>query len=300
MANTVNYVTKFEQALKQKYTAELKTAALTSPVGGAGVSFIGTKTVKIPYVSVGGYKDHSRNGGFNRQAVANDFITKQLAFDRDVEFFVDAMDVDETNQALSALNITNTFVTEKAIPEIDCYRVSKMYAEWVAASKTADTTALSTTNILAKYDAYMQAMDEAEVPEEGRFLYVTPPVYTLLKNAEVVSRSINVQNNNGEINRAVRSLEDVTITKIPSARMKTAYNFTDGCVPATTAGQVNMILVQPKSVIAVDKHSYIKLWPEGSHTQGDGYLYQNRRYGDLFVLNNRADGIQFNITPYSE
>jgi hypothetical protein len=248
---------------------------------------------------VGGYKNHSRDGGFNRQAVENDFMTKTLAFDRDVEFFVDVEDVDETNQALAALNITNTFITEKAIPEIDCYRFSKLYSDWVTAGGTADTVAITAANALAKFDDAMQTMDEAEVPEEGRILYVTPPVYTALKQAQAISRSLNVQNNNGDIKRAVRSLDDVILTKVPSARMKTAYVFTDGCVPAATAGQINLILVQPKSVIAVDKHAYIKLWPEGTHTQGDGYLYQNRRYGDLFVIDNRISGIQLNITPYS-
>jgi hypothetical protein len=55
-----------------------------------------------------------------------------------------------------------------------------------------------------------------------------------------------------------------------------------------------MILVHPSSVIACDKHSYIRLWAPGTHTQGDGYLYQNRKYGDLFVLDTRKDGIAIN------
>lgn len=43
-------------------------------------------------------------------------MEKTLTFDRDIELFVDVMDVDETNQALSAANITNTFISERAIP----------------------------------------------------------------------------------------------------------------------------------------------------------------------------------------
>ena len=43
--------------------------------------------------------------------------------------------------------------------------------------------------------------------------------------------------------------------------------------------------------------TYINLWAPGSHTQGDGYLYQNRKYGDLFVLNTRSDGIKINLAP---
>lgn len=291
MANTVNYATQFERQLKQKYKRESLTADLTTEK----IKFVNAKTVKIPYIEMGGFKDHGRNGGFNRQNVKNQFMTKELTHDRDVEYFIDTMDVDESNQTLAAANITNTFEEEHAIPEEDCYRISKLYSDFKTLGKSADNTAPTTANILSLYDSYMEAMDEAEVPEEGRILYATPTIEKLLKNAEDVQRvfSLNAGNGNGFM-RAVRALDDVKIRKLPSSRMKTAYNFTDGCVPGTSAKQINMILVHPKSVLACDKHSYIKLWAPGSHTQGDGYLFQLRKYWDLFVIDTRVDGIKIN------
>ena len=291
MANTVNYATQFERQLKQKYKRESLTADLTTEK----IKFVNAKTVKIPYIEMGGFKDHGRNGGFNRQNVKNQFMTKELTHDRDVEYFIDTMDVDESNQTLAAANITNTFEEEHAIPEEDCYRISKLYSDFKTLGKSADNTAPTTANILSLYDSYMEAMDEAEVPEEGRILYATPTIEKLLKNAEDVQKvfSLNAGNGNGFM-RAVRALDDVKIRKLPSSRMKTAYNFTDGCVPGTSAKQINMILVHPKSVLACDKHSYIKLWAPGSHTQGDGYLFQLRKYWDLFVIDTRADGIKIN------
>lgn len=285
-----NYVDSFLTVLQQKYTKELTSSGLTTQ----NAQFIGTKTIKIPRLDVGGYKDHSRSGGWNRQAISNDFETKVLAFDRDVEFFVDAMDVDETNQILSAANTTNVFETEQAIPELDKYRYSKIHADYVALGKTPDITELTVVNALQVFDKLMQNMDEAEVPEEGRILYVTPTVHTLLKQAEDMKRVINVQENNGAINRAVRSLDDVTMVKVPSSRMKTAFNFTNGAVPGVGAKQINMILIHPQAVIAPIKHSAIYLWEPGSHTGGDGYLYQNRRYTDLFLINRKVEGIQIN------
>lgn len=290
MPNTVNYATRFEQELKQKYTRELLSADLTTQ----NITFVGANKVKIPYVTVSGYKDHGRNGGFNRGTVENQFMEKTLGFDRDVEFFVDSMDVDETNQALSAANITNTFVTEKAIPETDAYRFSKLYTEFTDLGGTASTEALTTATILEMFDTLMEEMDEDEVPEDGRMLYVTPSMYTTIKRAEKIVRNLDVTRD-AVINRHIRSLDDVQIKRIPSGRMKTAYDFTEGYVPATTAKQMNMILVHPQSVIAADKHSYINLWAPGSHTQGDGYLYQNRKYGDLFVIDTRVDGIKINL-----
>ncbi|MEK5414490.1 capsid protein [Paenibacillus sp. FSL L8-0708] len=285
-----NYVDSFQTVLQQKYTKELTSSGLTTQ----NANFLNAKTIKVPRLDVAGYKNHSRNGGWNRQGISNDFELKVLTFDRDVEFYVDAMDVDETNQIVSAANLTTVFEAEQAIPELDKYRYSKIYADYVALGKIPDTTVLTVANALLVFDKLMQNMDEAEVPQEGRILYVTPTTHTLLKQAEEMKRVIQVQNNNGVIDRAVRQLDDVTLIKVPSSRMKTIYDFTNGAVPGVGAKQINMIMIHPQCVLAPIKHTAIYLWEPGSHTGGDGYLYQNRRYTDLFLINRKADGIQIN------
>lgn len=292
MPNTVNYATQFEKEIMQKYSRELLTADLTTQ----NVTFVGANKIKIPYVSVTGYKDHSRNGGFNRGSVQNQFMEKTLSFDRDIEFFVDAMDVEESNQALSAANITNTFITEQDVPETDCYRLSKLHTDFTALGGTVTQDAVTAATILDKFDTLMEEMDEDEVPEEGRILYLTPNIYTMLKQAEKITRSLDVTRQ-ASIDRHVRNLDEVKMVRVPSSRMKTVYDFTEGYKPGAAAKQMNMILVHPKSVIASQKHSYIKLWPEGTHTNGDGYLYQNRKYGDLFLIDNRVQGVKINLAP---
>ena len=162
-----------------------------------------------------------------------------------------------------------------------------------------NNTALTTKNILTQYDSYMKQMDEDEVPEEGRLLYVTPTVNDLIKNAEDVQKIFSINAPGNGFMRAVRSLDDVKIRKVPSVRMKTAYNYTDGCTPGVSAKQINMILVHPKSVISCDKHAYIKLWAPGTHTQGDGYLYQLRKYWDLFLIDTRVQGVKINAEAES-
>ena len=289
--NTVNYATQFAPDIMQKYTRELLSSDLTTQ----NINFVRANEIKIPFVTMSGYKDHSRNGGFNEGTVENDNMTKKLGFDRDIEFFVDTMDVDETNHALSAANITNTFITEKAIPETDCYRFSKLYTDLIALGGVASQEATTAANILDWLDTQMEEMDDDEVPAEGRILYLIPSKYKLIKQAEQILRNL-VVTKSATVNRNITNLDDVIIKKIPSARMKTAYNFTDGYAPAATAKQMDMILVHPKSVLATDKHAYIKLWAPGTHTKGDGYLYQNRKYGDLFVVDNRMEGIKINLS----
>jgi len=291
MGNNVNYATIFGNELAQKYSRELLTSGLTT----CGVNFVGGNTVKIPFLSLKGYGNHSRAGGFNRQAVANQNLTRVLTHDRNVEFFVDSMDVDETNQVLAAVNLTNVFETEHAIPETDAYRISKIHGEFIQAGGEVDSTVLTRENVLTVFDEYMQAMDEAEVPQEGRILYVTPAVNKMLSQSSEFNRVMSVLDDESRVKRTVRMLDEVEVVVVPTSRMKTAYDFSDGFVPASGARQVNMLLIAPSSVIAVNKHSYIKLWAPGTHTVGDGYLYQNRQYGDLFVVDTRIGGIAINV-----
>ncbi|PFI23109.1 capsid protein, partial [Bacillus thuringiensis] len=93
------------------------------------------------------------------------------------------VDVDETNMALTIANITRVFNDEEATPEHDKYMASKLYAEFTGAGKTADVTVLDPTSFLGVFDQMMLEMDEAEVPQTGRILYITPAVKKIVKAA---------------------------------------------------------------------------------------------------------------------
>lgn len=288
-----DYAETFTNLLQQKYAKELCSDALTK--SNLQVQFINAQTIKLPRMTTSGYKDHTRTPGFNSGALSNDWEAKKLEHDRDIELFIDPMDIDETNLTLSVANIQNTFETEHAIPEKDCYRFSKLYSELTTYKGKIDKTTLTPANILDVFDTLMTEMDEASVPEEGRMLYVTPTVKKILKTAEGISRSIDVSSQSG-IDRRVHSLDNVAIKSVPSARMKTLYNFTNGCVPAEGAGQINFILIHPSCVVCRDKYSYIKLFTPGTDSRtADGYLYQNRCYGDLFLLEMKKDGCAMNV-----
>jgi len=291
-----NYAEQFERELQQKYARELTSFALTQ--SNPGIKFINAQTIKLPKMTVSGYKDHNRNAmGFNAGTVTNDWEPKKLTHDRDIEIPIDPMDIDETNLVLEMANIQNVFEEEQAIPEKDSYRYSKLYAEAKSnqdKGAVIDNTTLTVDNILDWFDKQMEIMDDASVPSEGRVLYLTPSMNTLIKNASKITRNIDASVGAG-IDRRVYSLDDVTFVKVPSARMKTKYDFTTGCVPAADAKQINLILVHPSCVISRDKYAYMKLFTPGSDSRtADKYVYQNRYYTDTFLIENKACGIAIN------
>lgn len=291
------YAEQFTQFLAQKYEKELCSDALLH--SNPQITFLNAQTIKLPRLTLSGYKDHTRTAGFNAGTISNDWEPKKLSHDRDIEFFVDPMDIDETNLALSVANIQNVFETEQAIPEKDCYNFSKLHTELTNFHGRIDsTTVLTAQNILAVFDEEMSKMDDAGVPVDGRILYVTPAVNKLLKEADGIQRMITVNSSNA-VNRNVHSLDDVTIKMVQSGRMKTKYNFTNGCVAAADADQINFILVHPSCVVARDKYAYISLFTPGTDSRtADGYLYQNRNYWDLFLIERKVAGCAMHVTKH--
>lgn len=283
-----NYAERFERQIEEKYKHGLTSADMAS---NTKYKFIDAQTIKIPTIALSGYKEHKRDGTVNKGKITNDWTPYKLSHDRDISFYVDEMDVDETNQVISAGNITATFMEDQAIPETDAYRYSKLYADAKTHGATIDNTELSTANILEVFDKAMEAMDEAGVPSDGRRMKVTPKVYTMLKSAEKIQRTLEVTGG-ADINRNVRTLDEVQIEKVPSDRFKTVYDFADGFKPGGSAKQIHMIIYHPTAIIAPIKVQDVYLWPKGSDPQAAfGWLYQNRSFQDLFLIKQKKEGV---------
>lgn len=292
MPNVINYAEKFERNIEEQYRRESLT---TDWETNNKYSFIDAQTIKIPTITLSGYKDHTRDGSRNKGTVSDQWTPYALEHDRDIEFFVDEADVDETNQVLSAANISAEFEREQAIPETDVYRHSKVYADFVANGGTPDTTALTEANVLEVFDEMMSNMDDAEVPSEGRVLRVTPAVNRLLKNADKIYNARLVTSGN-KIDRRVHELDDVEIKVVPASRLKTAYDFAEGFKPAESAKQINMMLTHNMAVITAKKISDIYLRMKGTEAAtAYGHLYQNRKYQGCWVIKQKNDGVAINV-----
>lgn len=295
------YAELYQQAVQQAYFGGLYFRALYETPNNQNIKWTGGKTIQIPRITVGGFIDVDRDvaSSFARRA-DNDWEPKTLAHDREFPMFVDPQDIDETNTVLSIANITRVFNTEQKIPEMDKYLASKLYSEFTSYGGTVLSETLTADNALQIFDKMMEDMDEAEVPQDGRILYVTPQIKTLLKNAEKIQRTLDVKGESANaVNRNIRSLDDVTIVSIPTSRMKTAYNFTSGAVPAAGAEQINMILIHPTAVITPQKYDFVDLAPP-SATTGGKYYYFERKYWDVFVFEKKVPGIKFHVTGAGE
>lgn len=286
MPNSINYAVKYQRELDQM----LKQGALTSRLETPQVNWLNAQTFQVPSLSVSGFKQHSRNGGFNRGDVTATHEPYTLSFDRDVEFFVDQADVDESNQAASAANVTRVFMQENAIPEIDAYRLSKLATRAITEGQAAGE-AVDNTNI---YDKIKAALLPIRKYGPGNVVvYMSSQAMDALERSTDFTRKIEVTATGPQgIESRVTSIDGVQLIEVwDDERFHTSYDFTTGFIAASGSYAINFLVVAQPSVVAKAKINSIYLFQPGDHTQGDGYLYQNRMYHDLFVRKNKADGV---------
>lgn len=285
----LSYVTQFYTRILEMYGHDLTSDALYH--SNSDIKIIGAKDIKLPRLSVSGYKDHNRRTlGFNGGNYSNDFETKSLDHDRDIEFFIDPMDVDETNQIVSIANVQARFEKMQAIPELDCYTFSKLYYEAARVGSKIRTNAITRANILDDFDDNCEAFENLGVPLSRCVLYCTAAYRKELKNAEGIHRTLTVNSSNA-LDRRVRSMDDLgAIITVPLERFKTAYDFTEGYQADATGKQINYMLVDPEAQVSRVKYSYINTFTPGHDSRTtDCYLYQNRRYNGTFALDQELE-----------
>ena len=293
----INYAAQYSQALAQAYPYVLNFGRLyaTENNGRYRMGEDG-KTIYIPSIKTTGRVASDRDTiAMATRNYDNAWEPKTLKNQRKWSTLVHPKDIDQTNEVASIQNITQTFNEENKFPEMDAYLISTLYSLWTAESMTADTTELTANNVLAVFDKLMLAMDEARVPANGRILYVTNEVKTMLKQAAGISRSFNVQNGGNDINRNVSRIEEVEIIGVPSTLMRTSYDFSTGWAVKEDALQINMFLVHPSAVITPVSYQFSQLDPPSAVTEGK-YIYFEESFEDVFILNKKKDGLQFNTS----
>lgn len=304
--NDLNYAVEYGRALEQAFPYVLNFGALYNTPNNGRFRWINAKTIEIPSIRTTGRVAADRDSiAQAARNYDNSWEAKTLENERKWSTLVHPRDIDETNMVASISNITQVFNEEQKFPEMDAYTVSKIYADWTdtidpetSAKRVASTTALTTQTILGEFDTLMLKMDNDRVPANGRILYVTHEVNYLLKEAEKISRSLDVSSGPNAIDRRVNRLDQVEIVPVPSTLMKTEYDFTEGWKAESDADQINMMLIHPLAVITPVSYTFAALDAPSAVTNGKYYYYEES-FEDVFILNKKAGAIQFNITKHT-
>ena len=293
MANSIALVTKYTPILDEVY----KKASLTGDLVSNNVQFDGANAVKILKVATGNLNDYARNTGFTASDSTITWETKTLAQDRGTEFNIDAMDNEETLDQAFMVTMSQ-FIRIHAVPEIDAYRLNKIYTN--AGTKVA--AALTTgADVLAAIETAEEKMNDDEVPFESRVLYITPAMYGLLKT-ELSAKGGLQRIVASTVNMNFTDFDGMEVRLIPSARFNTTVTITataSGGGYTATGKTIDFMIVDKQAVIGVEKHVRLRVFTPDQNQNMDAYKFQYRIYHDCFVYDNKVKGI-YAHTPVLE
>lgn len=296
---TVNYAQQYSKALLQAFPYVLHFGALWNSPNKDIYKVVDADTIKIPHITTSGRVDGDRDtiGGFTRNH-DNQWITKQLRNHRTWETLIHPMDVQQTGGVMAIQYATKVYNEEQKFPEMDAYTISALYSDYIAgnADKVVKVD-LTVDNVLSEFDKLMEAMDEARVPQQGRILYVTPRVKTLLKQAKDIQRIISAEGGEKSVNRNISRIDEVQIEPaVPSELMKTVYEFTKGWKVGSSARQLHMLLIHPTAVLPCANYTFAALDEPSAKTKGK-QLYFEESFEDMFALDYKMGGIAFVQEP---
>ena len=175
--------------------------------------------------------------------------------------------------------------------EIDAYTFAKLAGTSNILSGTPATIVPGTTDVPGLISTAEAAMDDEEVPYEGRILFVSPTCYNgLLQKIE--RRVINSENN---VNRNVEFYDDMRIIRVPAKRFNTQITLAqpsahDGTGGYTLSGNaINFMIVHPSAVIKALALMDVDVF-DRVHT-ASGMVVNFRTVYDAFVYDNKVKGI---------
>lgn len=276
----ISLVTKFQPFVDELFKNESKRDLLTNQ----DFSWTGAHSIKIYKVSTAAMQDYGRSGpaegNWSRYGDVGslDATTQEMTLskDRSFTFALDALDVDETGMQLEAASALARQIREVCIPEVDSYTYTAMCAN--AGHKPA-ALALTADNIYGEILKASQALDDAEVPETGRVLLVTPATYALLKKSPDITLDSDV-GQEMRLRGVISMMDGASVVKVPAVRLPADFGF---------------LMAHPSATVAPTKLEDFRIHQDPPGISGA--LVEGRIVYGAFVLDNKANAIYYQALP---
>lgn len=249
--------------------------------------------ILVPKLSMDGLGDYSRNSGYTKGDVSLTYETRKFNYDRGRKFEVDTMDNQETEEVAFGM-LAGEFLRTKVAPEADAFTFATLAGKSGISKVTAGATLADGSAVMSALKVALDQMDEDEVPEEGRLLYITPGNLSAIKAMDTTkSREL---------------LESFSkIIKVPQSRFYTAIDLYDGVtdnsgssganetiggyVKASTGKDINFMVIHPTAVLKSDKHVASNIITPEENQTSDAWMQKYRKYGIVDTFDNKLAGI---------
>lgn len=291
MANNIALAKNYVALLDEVYKNASLTSVLNSDPSTARAG-ANANEIMIPKLSMDGLADYSRNDGYVKGDVAFEWETVKFNYDRGRLFEVDSMDDEETVQ-LAFGRLAAEFVRTKVVPEDDAFTFATLAGISGISKVTAGATLSDGAGVMTAIKAGLDEMDEDEVPQEDRYLFITPTNLSAVRAMDTTKS---------------RELLDgfAQIIKVPQSRFYTAIDLYDGVdhtgssgadetiggyVKAAAGKDINFMIIHKPAVLKYWKHTASNIITPENNQRSDGYIQKYRKYGLVDAYDNKLAGI---------
>ena len=138
-----------------------------------------------------------------------------------------------------------------------------------------DAAVLDATNIFDEILKANNALDNAEVPETGRILVVTPDVHTAMKRSKDIIMETDIAEDM-RLRGVIAMIDGAKVIKVPAVRLPENFGF---------------MLAHPCATVAPTKLEDYKVHEDPPGISGS--LVEGRICYDAFVLENKVKAIYY-------
>ena len=178
----VNYAEKYSPIVDERF----RVGPLTSGMMNNTYDWIGVQTVKVYSVPTASMNNYNMTGS-TRYGTANELANSvqelQVQQDRSFTFTIDRKNTQDTMGVMDAGAALRRQIDEVCTPELDTYRIAA-YVSGAKAAHVINDSQVSKSNVYEKFLLTQEKLDDAKVPQGGRFAICTPGFFNLLKQDE--------------------------------------------------------------------------------------------------------------------
>lgn len=284
-----NIIQKFKKYVVGLLDEVYKNASKTAILDGApelASQGANADELIIPKIDMDGLGDYDRNSGYTQGDVTFTNETVKCNFDRGRMFTVDNVDnMDTAGMAFGRLS--GEFIRTKVVPELDAFRFAT-YAATSGADITAHSGSYADGEAVRKaIAAKNDAMTDAEVPAEGRVLFINPVLNGMIRDMDTTKSKELLA-------------KFAAVVEVPQARFYTAIEQLDGKSEGQKKGgfkkadsgfNLNFLIVEKSAVIQYQKHVAPKTVTPEQNQDADAYKFGYRNVGIADTYENKAAGI---------
>lgn len=274
---SINYAEKYSPVVDERFTL----GALTTGMVNDQYDWLGVETVKVYSIPTASMNNYSLTGSSRYGSPAeleNAVQELKVEKDRSFTFTIDRKSYDDTMMTMEVGKALRRQIDEVVIPEIDTYRIAA-FVSGCKAAHVHDSAAPTTSTAYSLFLACQEDLDNAKVPQGGRFAIVTPAFLNLLKQDDnFIKRGDMSQEIT--INGVVGEVDGVFIIKAPSSYFPSGVH----CVLTN-----RMVMPSPIKLQDYKVHQD----PPGIN----GWLCEGRIRYDAFILDEKKDAIAVIANP---